>query len=288
MLEVVMGIGITGGCEMAEGNGRRFEGRVVLVTGGGSGLGEAMSLAFGREGGQVAVVDIDGEAASRTAKNAAGARAYTCDVSDESAVAATFRAVDADLGPVDVLVNNAGIAQRRPEVEQRALAGVQALMTGAQGDSLRATSTLELAEFDRTLRVHVYGTFLCTREALRRMEDRRSGVVLNIASVAGILGLPGAVDYTAAKGAIIAMTKSLSQEVVAAGIRVNAIAPGFIDTPLVARTVDPQLLQVALTGVGMRRMGRPEDVAALALHLCSGEAAYTTGQVVSPNGGIRM
>jgi 3-oxoacyl-[acyl-carrier protein] reductase len=273
---------------MTQGSGRRFEGRVVLVTGGGSGLGEAMSLAFGREGGHVAVVDIDGQAASRTAKNAGEARAYTCDVSDESAVVETFRAVDADLGPVDVLVNNAGIGRRRPEVEQRALANLQARMTGAQGDSLHATSTLELAEFDRMLRVHVYGTFLCTREALRRMEDRRSGVILNIASVAGILGLAVAVDYTASKGAIIAMTKSLSQEVVAAGIRVNAIAPGWIDTPLVAEEVDPQLLQVALMQVGMGHMGRPEDVAALALHLCSDEAAYTTGQIVSPNGGIPM
>lgn len=136
--------------------------------------------------------------------------------------------------------------------------------------------------------MHVHGTFLCTREALQRMEDRRSGVILNIASIAGILGLPLTVDYTAAKGAIIAMTKSLSQEVVAAGIRVNAIAPGWINTPLVAREIDPQLLQVALTQVGMCRIGRPEDVAALALHLCSDEAAYTTGQIVSPNGGVRM
>jgi NAD(P)-dependent dehydrogenase (short-subunit alcohol dehydrogenase family) len=120
------------------------------------------------------------------------------------------------------------------------------------------------------------------------MEDRRSGVILNMASVAGILGLPLAVDYTAAKGAIIAMTKSLSQETVAAGIRVNAIAPGFIDTPLVTRELDPQLVQLALMQVGMGRLGRPEDIAALALHLCSDEAAYTTGQVVSPNGGIPM
>jgi NAD(P)-dependent dehydrogenase (short-subunit alcohol dehydrogenase family) len=96
--------------------------------------------------------------------------------------------------------------------------------------------------------MHVQGTFLCTREALRRMEDRRSGVILNIASVAGILGLPGAVDYTAAKGAIIAMTKSLSQEVVAAGIRVNAIAPGWIDTPLVGREVDPTAAVLAHAG----------------------------------------
>jgi 3-oxoacyl-[acyl-carrier protein] reductase len=102
-------------------------------------------------------------------------------------------------------------------------------MTGAQGDSPRATSTLELGEFDRLLRVHVYGMFLCTREALRRMDDRRSGVILNMASLAGILGLASAIDYSAAKGAIIAMIKSLSQEVVQAGIWVNAIAPGWIE-----------------------------------------------------------
>jgi NAD(P)-dependent dehydrogenase (short-subunit alcohol dehydrogenase family) len=270
-----------------DSGGRRFAGRVVVVTGAGSGLGEAMALAFGSERGRVAAVDIDGAAATRTVEALGDGRAYTCDVSDEAAVTATFDAIDAELGPVDVLVNNAGIAQPRPDLTQRMRAGFAAFMAGGQGDSLRATSTLALPDFDRILRVHVYGTFLCTREALRRMEDRRSGVILNIASVAGILGLPGAIDYSAAKGAIIAMTKSLSQEVVAAGIRVNAIAPGFIDTPMV-RAMDPQLLQVALLQVGMRRAGRPADVAALALHLCSDEADYTTGQVVSPNGGIPL
>jgi 3-oxoacyl-[acyl-carrier protein] reductase len=185
-------------------------------------------------------------------------------------------------------VNNAGIARGRPEVQRRALANIQAAMTGGQVDSLRATSSVGLAEFDRMLRVHVYGAFLCTREALRRMENRRSGVILNISSVAGILGLPGSIDYTAAKGAIIAMTKSLSREVVTAGIRVNAIAPGWIDTPMVANETDPQLLRSTLAQVGMRRLGRPEEVAALALHLCSDEASYTTGQIVSPNGGIPM
>jgi len=268
-----------------DGSGRRFGGKVVVVTGAGSGLGEAMALAFGAEGARIAALDIDGAAAARTAKAIGDGRGYTCDVSDEAAVTATFAAIDADLGPVDVLINNAGIAQQRPDLQQRMMEGLQALTAGDQGDSLRATSTLELADFDRMLRVHVYGTFLCTREALRRMEDRRSGVILNIASVAGILGVPGSVDYSAAKGAIIAMTKSLSQEVVAAGIRVNAIAPGFIDTPMV-RTINPLMLQMALLSVGMRRMGRPEDVAALARHLCSDEASYTTGQIVSPNGGI--
>jgi 3-oxoacyl-[acyl-carrier protein] reductase len=270
------------------GNERRYTGKIVLVTGGGSGLGEAMSVAFGREGARVAVVDIDGATASQTAKAAGDAKAYTCDVSDESAVAAIFQAVDADLGPVDVLVNNAGIARGSSQIDPRSLAKLQAFYIGTPDASLRATSNLELAEFDRMLRVHVLGTFLCTREALRRMEKRRTGVILNMASVAGILGLPGATDYAAAKGAVIAMTKSLAHEVVGAGIRVNAIAPGYIDTPQLTRTVAPEVLPLVLTRVGMRRVGRPDEVAALALHLCSDEASYTTGQVVSPNGGIAM
>ena len=187
-----------------------------------------------------------------------------------------------------MLVNNAGIARGSSQVDPRSLAKLQDFYTGTPHASLRATSNLELAEFDRMLRVHVLGTFLCTREALRRMERRRSGVILNMASVAGILGLPGATDYAAAKGAIIAMTKSLAHEVVAAGIRVNAIAPGYIDTPQLARTVAPEVPALVLTRVGMRRVGRPDEVAALALHLCCDEASYTTGQIVSPNGGIAM
>lgn len=270
------------------GNERRYDDKTVVVTGGGSGLGAAMSVAFGGEGARVAVLDIDGAAAARTAEAVGDARPYTCDVSDEAAVIATFAAVDTDLGPVDVLVNNAGIARGRPEIDSRSLAVLQAFYVGTPHGSLRGTSSLELAAFDRTLRVHVLGTFLCTREALRRMERRRSGVILNMASVAGILGLPGAIDYSAAKGAIIAMTKSLAHEVVAAGIRVNAIAPGYIDTPQLAGTVAPEVLQLMLTRVGMRRVGRPDEVAALAVHLCSDEASYTTGQVVSPNGGIAM
>lgn len=227
---------------MLNDNRRRYTGKVVVVTGGGSGLGRAMAQLFGLEGGRVAVVDIDEAAAGETAASAGDAKAYTCDVSHEAAVAATFHAVDADLGPIDVLVNNAGVGAGRPAAGRHALAQLQKLLVGTPDDSLRATSTLGLDEFRRTLTVHVHGTFLCSRAALRSMEDRRSGAILNMASVGGILGLPGSIDYAAAKGAIIAMTKSLAQEVVGAGIRVNAIAPGFIDTPLLARTVTPELL----------------------------------------------
>ena len=267
---------------------RRYDGKVVVVTGGGSGIGRALSLGFGRESARVAVVDIDGAAAKATATAVGEARAYACDVSDEEAVAATFRALDADLGALDVLVNCAGTGAGRPQAARHALGQLHELLVGTPDDSLRATSTLAFAAFRQTLTSHVHGTFLCTREALRRMEDRRSGVILNLASVAGIVGLPGSIDYAAAKGAIIAMTKSWAQEVVAAGIRVNAIAPGFIDTPMLAGTVAPQLLPALLTRVGMRRVGRPDEIAALALHLCSDEASYLTGQIISPNGGMAI
>ncbi len=135
------------------------------------------------------------------------------------------------------------------------------------------------------LRIHLYGTFHCSREALRAMEDRRSGVILNIASVAALLGLPTSPEYSAAKGGIVSLTKSMAEEVIGAGIRVNAIAPGWIRTPMPLEEVDPRLMPVILAQVPAGRMGEPEDIAALALHLCSDEAAYTTGQVISPNGG---
>jgi NAD(P)-dependent dehydrogenase (short-subunit alcohol dehydrogenase family) len=273
---------------MSGGQQGRYQGKVVVITGGGSGLGQAIAIAAAHEGGRVAVLDIDTAAASKTAKSAGEATAYTCDVSDEAAVAATFAAVNADLGAPDVLVNNAGVAAGRPQAGLHALTELGNLLVGTPHDSMRATSTLDFATFCRTLHSHIYGTFLCTREALRTMEDRRTGVILNMASVAGVLGLPGSIDYAAAKGAIIAMTKSWAQEVVGAGIRVNAIAPGFIDTPMLARTVPAQLLKPLLTRVGMRRVGRPDEVADLALYLCSEAASYITGQVISPNGGMAM
>jgi 3-oxoacyl-[acyl-carrier protein] reductase len=266
---------------------RRFEGRVCALTGGGSGLGEAMCLAFAREGGRVAVLDIHEQAAQRVAEACEGdARAYGCDVADPESVRRTFEAIGRDLGPVDVLVNNAGIAVRRQEVQQKMLEQVMASMEGGERDSLRATSTLDDDTWDRVLRVHLYGTFHCTREALRVMEERRSGVILNITSMAAIRGLAGSPEYTAAKGGILSLTKGLAQEVIGAGIRVNAIAPGFIRTPMTSEEIDPQLMPLLLAQVPAGEMGEPEHVAALALHLCSDEAGYTTGQVFSPNGGL--
>ena len=191
-----------------------------------------------------------------------------------------------DLGDVEVLVNNAGIARRNQEAQDRMLEQVQAAMTGGERESLGATAELSDEDWDRMIRVHLYGTFYCTREALKVMEPRRQGAIVNISSVAALQGLPGAPDYSAAKAGIIGITRSVAQEVSGSGIRVNAIAPGWIRTPMVQEEIDPRLLPILLAQVPLGGMGEPEHIAALALHLCSDEAGYTTGQVISPNGGL--
>jgi 3-oxoacyl-[acyl-carrier protein] reductase len=259
----------------------------VVVTGGGSGLGEAMCQGFAREGGRVAALDIHEQAAQKVANGCEGeARAYACDVADPAAVREVFAALDQELGAVEVLVNNAGIARRNQEAQDRMLAEFEALMTGGERRSLGATSTLPDEEWDRMIRVHLYGTFHCTREALKVMEPRGRGAIVNISSVAALQGRPGSPDYSAAKAGIMGITKSVAREVIGAGIRVNAIAPGWIRTPMVQEEVDPRLLPLLIAQVPAGTMGEPEHIAALALHLCSDEAGYTTGQVISPNGGL--
>lgn len=271
---------------VADGRGR-FEGRVVVVTGGGSGLGEAMCHAFAREGGRVAAVDINEQAARKVADACEGeAKGYVCDVADPAAVRETFASVDSDLGPVEVLVNNAGIARRDQAAQEVALANLEAAMSGGERHSLGATVRLSDEDWDRMIRVHVYGAFHCTREALKVMERRGKGAIVNMSSVAALQGLAGAPAYSAAKGALIAFTKSVAREVIAAGIRVNAIAPGWIRTPMVMEGIDSRLLPILIAQVPAGTMGEPDHIAALALHLCSDEASYTTGQVVSPNGAL--
>jgi 3-oxoacyl-[acyl-carrier protein] reductase len=272
---------------MAADGRRRFEDRVVVVTGGGSGLGEAMCKGFSGEGGRVAVLDINEAAAGKVAGGCEGeAKGYGCDVADVEAVGQAFAAIDSELGPVEVLINNAGIARRDQAAQDRMLGELEAAMTGGERQSLGSTSRLSDEDWDRMIRVHLYGAFHCTREALKVMEPRGAGAIVNMSSVAALQGLPGAPDYSAAKGALIGFTKSVAREVIGSGIRVNAIAPGWIRTPMVTEEIDPRLLPILIAQVPAGTMGEPEHIAALALHLCSDEASYTTGQVVSPNGGL--
>ncbi len=268
---------------------QRYEGKRVVVTGGASGIGAAIALGMAAEGASVAVLDLD-EAGAQVVADKAGGRslAVRCDVADPADVARAFVAVDEALGGLDVLVNNAGHASPRDDSKtQRALGNLEKRMLGQPEEPLRGASSLELDDWDRMIRVHLSGTFFCAREGMRRMEQAGTGgAMLNMASILGIAGSGLAPHYSAAKGGIIALTKSLAQDGVAARIRVNAIAPGWIDTPLTQAALSAEMGGVLTMQIPMGRMGTVEEIAPLALHLCADEASYTTGQVISPNGGL--
>ncbi|GIW44766.1 MAG: beta-ketoacyl-ACP reductase [Candidatus Binatia bacterium] len=270
----------------------KLAGRKALITGAGSGLGRAIALCFAREGAAVAVNDIRREAAEHVANEVrsvgAEAMVLVADVSDSVEVRAMFEEVAARWQRLDVLVNNAGIANVDPVVQQRL---VQAQMERLAGSAARTplgiTQNVTDMEWRRTLAVHLDGTFYCTREALRIMETQGSGKIVNMASVAGLGGLAGAAAYSAAKAGIIGLTKAVAREAIHAGVYVNAIAPGFIDTPLLA-DMAPELKRSIALQTPIGRFGTPEEVAALALYLASDDSSYTVGQVLSPNGGVYM
>ncbi|HEV7886882.1 MAG TPA: SDR family NAD(P)-dependent oxidoreductase [Acidimicrobiales bacterium] len=266
-----------------------LEGRIAMVTGGGSGLGAAIAARLAADGAVVVVNDITGEAAERTAHDIrakggqAGAAAF--DVAGSAAVDQAVDAVVHEHGRLDILVNNAGIAPRRPEVRARGLANMAARMSGGEPVPVQATSTLSDEEWDRMLRIHLYGTFHCTRAALRHMEPARSGAIVNMASIAGLHGIPGGPEYSAAKGGVIAFTKSVAGEVAPLGIRVNAVAPAYIDTPLID-DFDDTVRGFLTLRTPLGRLGRPEEVAAAVRFLVGDEAGYCVGEVHTVTGGF--
>lgn len=270
----------------------QLEGKVALVTGAGSGIGRAIALAFAREGAMVAVNDLREEAAQAVADaiGAAGGRAMAvpADVADGRAVLKMFTRFLTTWETVDVVVNNAGTAFMAPHVMENLEAMAREMLGGAPPiTALQATATMEDGVWRRTLAIHLDGTFHCTREALRVMEVRRRGKILNMASIAGTTGLAGSPDYSAAKGGIIAFTKSVAKEVAHLGIQVNAIAPGFIDTPLLD-AFSPTMKMMVVAQTPMGRLGTVDEIVAAALYLASPAADFVTGQVLSPNGGYAI
>ena len=270
----------------------KLAGRVALITGAGSGLGREIALAFAREGAKVAINDVRREGADRVAQEvqAVGGDALTlvADVSDSVEVRAMFEQLIETWATLDVLVNNAGIAVVSDEVKSnfnQALA--EMLSTGRATRSVGATRTMLDSHWRRTLAIHLDGTFYCTREALKIMEAKGAGKVINMASVAGTAGLLGSPDYSAAKAGIIGFSKSVAREVISRGIYVNVIAPGFIDTPLLDM-MDETMKQMIALQCPIGRLGTPQEVAAVALYLASDDSSYTVGQVISPNGGYYM
>ena len=269
--------------------------RVALVTGGGSGIGRAIALLFAEEGARVVVNDVKRAAAEGTLEAMGAARSHAravgADVADSGQVRAMFAEVDREMGGLDILVNNAGIASTSPGDREKlgALAEtrIRELLSGT-GVRTHMDVTMEMTDeaWARMLAVHLNGTFFCTREALRLMSRNNRGSIVNLSSVAA-WGLETVPHYSAAKGGILAFTRAVAREVGSRGIRVNAICPGYIDTPMTAG-ISP-LLRAALTArTPLGRTGDPREVALTALFLASDDSAFYTGQWLSPNGGLLM
>ena len=248
----------------------KLEEKIVLITGGGSGLGREMGLTFAGEGAAIAVNDIRPESAhnvvSEIERAGGKARPFVADVSSSAAVRRMFADFVAAFGTIDVLINNAGIGRTR--------------------ESNEFTGLHDVADEDwhKMLGTHLDATFYCTREALKLMLPKKSGRIINLGSIAGTTGLGYAVPYSAAKGGIISFTKALAKEVVGQGILVNCIAPGFIETPMTAPiTAEMRQQVIGITPIG--RFGEPRDIARAALFLATDDSNFMVGQVVSPNGG---
>jgi 3-oxoacyl-[acyl-carrier protein] reductase len=271
---------------------KRLEGKVALVTGAARGLGFAIARRFREEGATVVVNDLDAAAAEKAAAELGGI-GLAADVADSAAVDRMFERVGAKHGRLDVLVNNAGIngiegrPERAAEFRRKALTQAGEL---AAGGPVRTHFDLAVEESDadwhRMIAVHLDGTFFCCRAALRIMNPQLSGAIVNMGSIMGTAGGAGAAAYCAAKAGILGLTRALAREVVSRGIRVNAIAPGWIDTDLTAFLGEAKALIAAQTP--MARFGDVDDVAWAAVYLASDEAKFVTGQVLSPNGGWHM
>ena len=267
--------------------------RIALVTGGGSGLGRAISLLFAEEGAHVVVNELRLETAEQTVasmKGPAGGRAIQADVADSPQVKAMFATIERELGTLDILVNNAGIAfgpgDDRAEVNRKSEALIMELLSGQGGQThLDVTQNLSDESWRRMLAVHLDGTFYCTREALRLMSRKNRGAIVNLSSVAALTGLEVVPHYSAAKGAILAFTRTVARDVASRGIRVNAICPGYIDTPMTER-MSPLIRTAVIARTPLRRTGEPHEVAATALFLASDDSSFFTGQWLSPNGGL--
>jgi 3-oxoacyl-[acyl-carrier protein] reductase len=267
--------------------------RVALVTGGGSGIGRAIAVLFAEEGAHVIVNDARRESAEQTVaelKGPAGGRAIEADVADSAQVRAMFATIERELGALDVLVNNAGIAagpgDDRAAVSRKAEARIMEVVSG-QGAQTHLDITQQLSDesWRRMLAVHLDGTFFCTREALRLMSRRDRGAIVNMSSVAALTGLEAAPHYTAAKGGILAFTRAVARDVASRGIRVNAICPGYIDTPMTA-PMSPLIRAAAIARTPLGRTGEPGEIAATALFLACDDSSFMTGQWLSPNGGL--
>ncbi|MDJ1016516.1 MAG: glucose 1-dehydrogenase [Paracoccaceae bacterium] len=242
----------------------RLEGRTAIVTGGGSGFGAGIAAAFAREGAQVAVLDVNLDAAEGVASDIGG-RAFHCDVSDGASVTAAIEAAEAALGPVDTLVNNAGVTHLPAALEE-----------------------VTEADFDRVLAVNAKSVYLTARALVPGFKERGGGAILNIASTAGVSPRPRLNWYNASKGWMITATRTMAVELAPFGVRVNALNPVAGETPLLTSFMGedtPEIRAKFLSTIPIGRFSTPEDIAAAAVFLCSDEASMITGVALEVDGG---
>ena len=268
-------------------------GKVALVTGAASGIGQATAAAFAREGAIVYLADMNAAGAVRGAGDIGG-HAASLDVADSHAVDALFARIAKERGGVDVLANIAGMAFAGEEDRAIMLESAASLVAArAEGRPaapapIRALESFKDQTFRRMLDVHVMGAFFCIRAAIPQMRARGGGAIVNCSSESALTGRPGVAHYSAAKAALLGLTRSAAAELGPFGIRVNAVLPGAIDTPAVHDGEAFQLMQMAAGQAPLMRLGMAEEVAETFLFLGSPRSAYITGQCVRVNGGVGM
>jgi 3-oxoacyl-[acyl-carrier protein] reductase len=240
-----------------------LEGKVALVTGGSRGIGAAICRELGRAGARVAVGYRSGKEGAEEVAGEVGGFAFQGNVADAGEAQALVEQVESELGDIDVLVNNAGVTR----------------------DTLIARMSDE--DWEVVLEANLRGAFNMCRAVSRKMLRRRSGAIVNMSSVVGIHGNPGQANYVASKAGIIGLTKALARELGSRGVRVNAVAPGYIDTAL-TQVLPAAARDAILANTPLARLGQPEDVAGAVRFLCSDDASFVTGEVVLVDGGLGM
>jgi 3-oxoacyl-[acyl-carrier protein] reductase len=245
----------------------RLKDKVALVTGGARGIGRAIAMVFAKEGADIVVADVNLEVAQKTASEIEGlgrrALALEMDVTDYQKVEEGVNKILDKFGKVDILVNNAGITK----------------------DNLLLR--MSQAEWDAVINVNLKGTFNCIKAVSRPMVKQRSGKIISIASIIGLMGNWGQANYAASKAGVIALTKTVAKELASRNINANSVAPGFIQTDMTAKLSEDVKAKM-MAAIPMARLGTPEDVANLCLFLASEESSYITGQTITVDGGMVM
>ena len=270
----------------------RLNGKIAVITGGAKGLGRSIAEKFYEEGCKIIICDVLSSEAQKVAKNLKG-KSFELDVSDSKQVLEIFNYINNLYNKIDILVNNAGINgfENRPDIiEERNRINKAQIREYSENKTIDThfDVTVNMSDFDwfKMINTHLSGTFFCTREALKIMNKSNSGSIINMGSVLGTTGGPSSPHYSAAKGGILAYTRALARELASRNIRVNAIAPGYIDTDMTNSL--GYVKDIVKSQTPMKKFGVVEDIAWAAVYLASDEAKFMTRQTISPNGGFVM